>query len=430
MKDNKLTSDQKILAHWLRYILNRGMDAKNMWGIAGRVMIELVKKVTSPNALKIKNYLDPLDEENSIFKKQKGGKKNKRENNTSNENSNEYKVKYRFEIDKNEESFDIFSSRYYISDYYSIICTLEILKDYNFSITKYLNCTFEKHCEKDDNNIIRKIIFSLYLLTYFKIPKLGVDNINGELFNNAIKRSEVVRKVLNDKNIYKNAFKSFIGEKKDTKQSPNNNYETFEKDKSFNKYKIVYKEKRAWCSFRDFLKNKDVKLIFLYSLKEFKGFKAYLFNEKEEPNLNVLKQLEIPGDLWNNRPKFWKCLTKENGNNSFCINYLGNDKISPVPEKLYNLMNKSDSFKENTNYYPEQFDITFNFISRMCESGNCDVCPFGKYLYDNNEKGKNYNKLCTLPENGFCPVTLLACNYKIDCKGGDCELQHIDELKN
>jgi len=28
--------------------------------------------------------------------------------------------------------------------------------------------------------------------------------------------------------------------------------------------------------------------------------------------------------------------------------------------------------------YPEQFDITFDFVPRMCDKGNCALCPYGK----------------------------------------------------
>ncbi|MGB9748115.1 MAG: hypothetical protein ACPLXM_14410, partial [Bacteroidales bacterium] len=56
-----------------------------------------------------------------------------------------------------------------------------------------------------------------------------------------------------------------------------------------------------------------------------------------------------------------------------------------------------DQLKENEalyDFYPEQFDVTFDFVPRMCNKKLCDVCPFG-----NN--GIEYT--CIPAKDKYCP---------------------------
>ena len=64
--------------------------------------------------------------------------------------------------------------------------------------------------------------------------------------------------------------------------------------------------------------------------------------------------------------------------------------------------------------YPEQFDVTFDFVPRMCDRNNCDICPF-------NTKNKIKN-ICVKDSNKYCTVALVSCNYKCKCDPKGCEL--------
>jgi hypothetical protein len=176
-------------------------------------------------------------------------------------------------------------------------------------------------------------------------------------------------------------------------------------DEFSNEYRIflkktVFNQKRAWCSLRDFLKSPEFKQYFNDALR-----KEYL-SEGDFIKLfsyEALIQLELPGDVWNNNSKFRNCILKD-------TEY----------EYSKNALNKilRDFFNKNIQDiigYPEQFDITFDFIPRMCDLNNCALCPI--YKIENEEN--SFDKICLKNEKMYCPVVLIGCNYKNNCKGKD-----------
>ena len=70
-------------------------------------------------------------------------------------------------------------------------------------------------------------------------------------------------------------------------------------------------------------------------------------------------------------------------------------------------------FEEINDFYPEQFDITFDFVPRMCSKKLCDVCPFGQ---------KGVELVCIPSEDKYCPIAFLSCGYTAKCAGekGNC----------
>ncbi|HDZ86003.1 MAG TPA: hypothetical protein ENH35_05695 [Candidatus Moranbacteria bacterium] len=98
--------------------------------------------------------------------------------------------------------------------------------------------------------------------------------------------------------------------------------------------------------------------------------------------------------------------------------------VYPLKDTEYENSKKSlskilrDYFEKNkddlVNSYPEQFDISFDFVPRMCENNNCDICPIGLIKGKKNSK---FKKTCIIDTNYYCPVALTNCNYKIDCFG-------------
>ncbi len=68
--------------------------------------------------------------------------------------------------------------------------------------------------------------------------------------------------------------------------------------------------------------------------------------------------------------------------------------------------------------YPEQLDVTFDFVPRMCERQMCAVCPFGKGVA----------RLCHRQRGLLCPVPLVACGYEAVCDPQNCAFER-DEVR-
>ena len=67
---------------------------------------------------------------------------------------------------------------------------------------------------------------------------------------------------------------------------------------------------------------------------------------------------------------------------------------------------------------PEQFDITFDFVPRMCTQSNCSLCPYGKEI----GLGQDLSKICIKDSSKYCPVVLVCCGYKKMCDPNNCTL--------
>jgi hypothetical protein len=361
-----LIADIKILTHWLCYITDRQMPFQRIWDIGGYVFSELVYEVKNQNSL---NILNP-DDENSFVKR---------------ENSND---KYTF-ISKstagNNSIWDRYSdilvdgrvkfkSRFFPSDYLAILSTFIFLEDYGFSFSKFIKEMYCKNIGKND--FIKRILFSLYLLTYYEIGQPTSSDLDDFAANvrKARLRKDKIKDILSKPDKFSHEYNAFL------------------KDKVFN-------QKRAWCSLRDFLKSPEFQKYFKVALGEESlsdnDFIKLLSHE-------ALTQLELPGDVWNNNSKFRKCILE------------GTD-YEKSKEPLNKILRKY--FNKNQQHiigYPEQFDITFDFVPRMCDKNNCDICPIGRIKNNNN-----FNKICLGDESMYCPVILVGCNYKNNCEGRD-----------
>lgn len=361
-----LDDDTKLLTHWLCYISDRQMAFERIWEVGGFVFSELVSNLKENKNIEI---LKPNIVNSFINGNGNGGyaftSKSKVNNNSILLKSYGYK----------EDDIVKFTPRYYPSDYYSILFTFDILSEYNYSLTRYIADQINKYKEKDD--LIQRILFSLYLLTYYEIGQPRKTDITD--FNKNIKKAKNRTKKV--KTILNNSFEK--------------EFENFKKDTIFN-------QKRAWCSLRDFFKSPEFNEYFKKSLQDENVETAQLFT------LKSFQQFELPGDVWNNNSKFRNCI-------------LDNTEYKNSKKSLNKILR--DYFEKNKdvlgNSYPEQFDITFDFVPRMCENNNCDICPIG--LLKGNEKS-HFEKTCVIDTNYYCPVALTNCNYKIDCFGKECEL--------
>jgi len=371
-----LDDDTKLLTHLLCYITDRQMAFERIWEVGGFVFSELTSNFKKNRNLEL---LNPNQSNSFIEKNGKGGYIFKSNSKVGN---NSILIKsYGYK----ETDIVEFTPRYYPSDYYSFLFTFDILSKYDFSLTKFVVEQINKHCEKDD--FIKRILFSLYLLTYLDIGQPSKTDIKDfdKNIGKAKERTEKVRIILDDSNNFEKEFEIF---KKDT----------------------IFKQKRAWCSLRDFFKSPEFNMYFKNSLEKENVDTSQLFS------LKSFQQFELPGDVWNNNSKFRNCILEntEYENSKKGLNKILRDYFEKNKEDL------GDS-------YPEQFDITFDFVPKMCENNNCDICPIGLLKGKANSK---FKKTCVINKDYYCTVALTNCNYKIDCYGENCKLIKLMEIYN
>jgi len=359
---NDLNDDSKILTHWLCYISDRQMSFEIIWDVGGFVFSEIVEEVKKTKNIEI---LNPSLKE-SFIKRDYEGKYYFLGKSIANDIINK-----KYEGYKNENKVK-FKSRFLPSDYISILSTFVILENFNYSLSEYISFILLKN--KNNEDIIIRILFSLFLLSYYDIgqPNSGVISNYKENLNTAMIRKEFVMTILNNKNI----FESHLFE--------------FKKEK-------IFKQKRAWCSLRDFIKSRE---FFLY----FKNAMLQFVRDEDIDSLcsqKCLEQFVLPGDVWNNNSVFGKCILKKT--------------IYENSKKSLNII-LDDYFKLNQPKigYPEQFDVTFDFVPRMCDKNNCDICPI-----ENIDKKNNLMSICINDKEKYCPVALCSCNYKNNCLGRD-----------
>lgn len=195
---------------------------------------------------------------------------------------------------------------------------------------------------------------------------------------------------------------------------------------------LRFSSKRIWCCIRDYLKKgSSFREIFKDSLDllvgEFKiddASKKILFPDSNEDN-KIEQLLELPGDTWNNDSTFGKC-------------FLGKEFEEGKLNRTLRVM-----YDEGTiGAYPEQFDITFSFVPRMCSQNKCTFCPM--YLENDREANKekqnevkqevikNFNKLCCNYAGNYCPAVLMYTGYIYECAGKkeECDLWKMINNKN
>ncbi len=257
-----------------------------------------------------------------------------------------------------------FSSRYVTDDYQAINQTLEVLDHptYKRNIVAYIVEVLRKF--KSEHDLLLRVACALHLLTY----QLDRKKAN----------PEIAIKVLND-------------------------------GREFHKKLIRFKrtstsdKKRLWCSVRDYKKGL-YQQIFNQAIEEVAADGAEelidLWN-----NL-PMDQIELPGDVWNNSPLF--------RDNMFpsVLDISGIPKSWGMPKIIRELYNQLKNKEEINNFYPEQFDVTFDFAPRMCSKKLCDVCPFGP---------DGVESICIPSPNKYCPVALLSCGYITRCIGNQSE---------
>jgi len=373
--NENISNDSKLLTHWLCYITDRQMDYKRIWDIGSFIFSELVHTIKKNK--NYSNYLNPQNEL-SFFRLEENGKYVFKSHALVNNNQ----ILLRYGFQNNQQV--TFISRYYPSDYLSILYTFDILQYFNYSLTQYTLTQLENHI--DENDYIKILLFSLYLLTYYNIGQPNRNDLQNfnENIQNAQNRTQEVLAILNDQDNF------------------NNHYNTFLQN-------TIYRQKRAWCSLRDFLKSPVFREYFIQSLNDSNADTQIINNLFI--NGNSLKQLELPGDVWNNNPIFRNCILQ----NTEYIN--SNINLNIILREYF-----ENHINELNGCYPEQFDITFDFVPRMCVKNNCDICPIG---FIKNINGNDFMRTCVQNNNLYCTVALINCNYRINCNVNGCSLINV-----
>jgi len=365
---NNLDADSKLLTHWLCYISDRQMSFEIIWDVGGFIFSEIVQEIKQLKNIAILDH----SLESSYVKEGDGGKYYF----ISKENANGRIVdEYENYINRNKVRF---KPRFLPSDYMCILSTLVTLENFDYSLSKYIHFNFIKN--KDENDIITRLLFSLYLLTYYEIGQYKSADLSKFKTNCdcAKRRNDSVMAILNNK------------------QKFDSELQKFKKDK-------IFRQKRAWCSFRDFIKSPEFHPYFKKAMLQHQDI-----TNSDIESLKTKKSLEqfvLPGDVWNNNSIFGKCILSKTHyeNNSKSLNVILDEYFKKERPEIG---------------YSEQFDVTFDFVPRMCEKKNCDICPI-----KNIDLKNDIEKLCANNKEKYCTVALCSCNYKSDCVGRDnCKL--------
>jgi len=274
------------------------------------------------------------------------------------------KERFRFKSTHNNVTF---ASRYVNDDYQHILQTLEILncQNYQRNIVVYIVDIMRKFQSKDD--LLIREACGLHLLTY---------QLEGKKAS-----PEKIIKIIND-------IKEFEKKLKEFKKTSTNG------------------KKRLWCSVRDYKKG-------LYHEIFNNAIKEVVSNNDAEELIEVwnklpMDQIELPGDVWNNSPLF--------RNNLFAkvLDIESIPKTWGMPKIIRELYNQLKKDEEINDFYPEQFDVTFDFVPRMCNKKLCNVCLFGK---------NGVESICIPTKDKYCPVALLSCGYIAMCVEDRCILK-------
>ena len=113
-----------------------------------------------------------------------------------------------------------------------------------------------------------------------------------------------------------------------------------------------------------------------------------------------LPQLELPGDVWNTR--FFSHLVEPLAIRAG-VRVTGNNALAA--RRIYEFVASVDP---DTSFYPEQFDVSFDFAQRMCDAMACWSCPFWARRPPFTT---NPVELCRREQGVPCALALTTCGY-------------------
>jgi hypothetical protein len=112
----------------------------------------------------------------------------------------------------NPRDYPFFISRYYPADYKAILNTLKILELYGFSVARFIKSVIERNIVNlDSKDSVRKLVFSLYLLTYYDTGQPKADDIDFRRFlSEATSRAAKIESVLSNQKQFLSQFREFV----------------------------------------------------------------------------------------------------------------------------------------------------------------------------------------------------------------------------
>ena len=361
--DKDMPANQKLLTHFLGYITNRRISYKLIFAKLDFIFSQLVIDFSSQGSSSEELLLDP----GTYIDCDDGGKNGFKASRPMNDQA-------QYSKDKSlcKELIEA-SSRFFPNDFVGIFCTLKVLEEFaEKNFTKYILKCLSLATPRHD---LEFLLYGLWLLGYS----------TGRWEKEDLDYQKIYERCLKPKFDAINSFFNGGGVPK-----------TFRKER--------YKSKRLTCFVRDLLKCEHYSLL----------FREIIPTQVMDKLQNQLYMLELPGDVWNNNEHFQQCLNQ-------ISEFSEQKKTISFNKRVRNFFEKEvwkDLNPKDTLYYPEQFDTTFDFVPRMCETfgmGNCDYCPLGE-----KSNGRIPDELClgksSENEQKFCPFLLYACGYKVKCK--------------
>jgi hypothetical protein len=349
-----LTPDERLLTHWLCYITDRQTGFERIWDVGGYVLSHLARAFTkdgeTPRATLDRHISAKADLRlNCPLVK-----------------ANRRLIFYEI----HEESIE-FASRYMPTDMLSIYRTLFILEQLagrGFARFIYLAV----HSEANQVIAVSKLAAALHFLTYTDIGTPKADKVRHRMDTLEADLEEDLSEFRSDP---------------ETKVA-----RLVRKFKPFGK-------KRLWCSIRDYLKSGEFNNHLVAALEQIDPMEARRWR-RQNIEKAALATMELPGDVWNNNRIFREGLFSP---------HLGSPpKMWDMPRTIREIYRKVDD--QDAPFYPEQLDVTFDFVPRMCDRFKCDHCIFGGGI----------GKLCHQQHGFYCPVVLDACGYFYPCQPDKC----------
>lgn len=358
-----LDAGGQLLAHWLCYIMDQQRPSEQVWNRGGPVIAEVVQEYLV-EAKQTEDVLDIL----SAFTQSRG----------------QGRVD---EFTSRGEKFQgktIRFTRIFGAHLLSIARTLALLLGYGNDLVCYLSAN--KHFwlarirevgSGDDDSPTLRLAFLLYVLSY--------DQIHNGTLSFHLQRDGF----LEDLRSRKNELASLFSDEARLEAR----YRTWVKSQRFHK--------RLWASFRDYVKPGTY---YGYYEKVFVDRFRYVgCNEGvdflEGHGDEVLSMLELPGDTWVLQ---------------FSGMLFGKEISRPSDlRRAYTSLRRQGLLPNS--YYPEQFDVSYDFSPRMCDRGNYRICPFRKdsqlsaYCHDAKPR-----------MDALCPATMILCGYTTKCRPDGC----------
>jgi len=358
-----LKADEKLLSHWLSYISDRQMPFMRVWEIGGYVISHLVRKFE-----RSKDDVASLAQE---YVQRRAGDASRVVLHSPMNGPNR-----RLELQGVPEGPISFASRYIPEDAFLIFRTLALLElTSGRRLGRFVSLFVPGDMSLREG--IGNLAVALDGLTYSAGGTVSVDKLQEKL-------QELPDSVSRDAQAINSDPSAWL-------ESKRQSFRRFER-------------KRLWCSLRDYLKSPEFNPYFVCALAD-AGVAAADRWRRENPELrDSLDQLELPGDVWNNNEVF--------ANGLFMPHLENKRKTWNMPRtvrEIYSVLNT----ELRGIFYPEQLDVTFDFVPRMCERQMCRVCPFGGGV----------TSLCHCKKDLLCPVPLVTCGYQHRCQPTGCELK-------